>query len=138
MPLHDLREELRQRLTLIDIERGQIRERLVFLEESEVHVRALLSYEEMRMRTDDPNLVLPFLSSPRGDGPERTKLTLFLRDKMADGQTWTLEDLKKAAEDSKMEFDGKQPGRVLHFALLGMAQNGTAEMVSKGTWRLRI
>jgi hypothetical protein len=137
--MRDLRDELRQRLREIEIKRAALKEQLSYLDESESNLKQVLIYEEMRVRAEEHNLVLPFLSSP-GDQPIEpggSKLTLFLRDKLSNGQTWSLSDLKELAQSSGIDFAGKQPGRVLHFALLGMEQNGAVEMVEKGVWRMR-
>lgn len=57
---------------------------------------------------------------------------------MASGRTWSLGELKDAATLRGLRFDdGKQPGRVLHFALIGLAQRGIVEPTPTGHWRLR-
>src|ERR1700683_152546 len=137
MPLRDLREDLRPRLRAIEIERAQLQERLTFLAESEKNIGSLLRYEHLRVRNDEQNLTLPLLAVGDLEAESKSsKLTLFLRDKLADGRTWTLGDLKLAAHEAGLDFGGKQPGRVLHFALLGMSQNRFVEMVGKGVWRM--
>lgn len=135
MALRDLRDDLRQRLRGIEIERAALQGRIEFLEDTEQHLQASLKYEEMRVRSEEHNMTLPFLGTE--NEREGSALTMFVRDTLSDGRTWSLDELKGAAERAAISFDGKQPGRVLHFVLLGMSQNGGTEMVSKGMWRLR-
>jgi hypothetical protein len=138
MAIRDLREDIRQRLQLIAIERGQIQERLSVLEETEQHLRSFAKYEEMRVKYEqEQNMSLPFV--PPDEQPtesERSLLSQFLRRTLADAKNWSLDELKEAAIKSNLSFDGKNPGRVLHFALLGMSQSGLVQMVEKGVWRM--
>lgn len=129
----DLREELRQRLSAIDLEKATIRERLTWLDHLTEQVKGLLEFETMRVRSlvgDQPGLF------PGDNDGERSMLSMFIRDALNDGLPHTLDDLKRVAQDRGMQFGDKNPGRVLHFALLGMAQNGVVEMVDKGIWKL--
>jgi hypothetical protein len=137
MALRDLREELKKRLQLVVAERGQLEGRILFLRESEQQLKALLDYEEMRVRHEESNLTFPFLSADRSGETARSKFALFIQDALAGGQTRSLEDLKQAAVDARINFEGKRPGRVLHYALLGMSQNGLVERVATGVWRMR-
>lgn len=138
MAVRDLREEVRQRLQLILAERGQLQQRLQFLEESEKQLKQLLAFEEMRIRYEQTNMAFPFVAPDKQNvEADRSTLALFLKDCLLDGQSHSLGDLKAKAEDAGIEFEGKHPGRVLHFALLGMSQGGSVEMVKKGVWRMR-
>lgn len=84
----------------------------------------------------------PFKSAGCGPNPLLWKVVhetlTFLREVLAGGRPGTREELEKAASDRSLNFEGKNPGRVLHFALLGMAQNGIVEMVSKGVGHLKL
>jgi len=64
-----------------------------------------------------------------------TPLASFILESLRDGEK-TMHTLKVEAEKAGIDFSGKKPGRVLHFALLGMAQNGLTERVN-GTWKLK-
>ena len=137
MALRDLREDLRHRLKLIELERAQINARLGSLSETEEHIKSLLGFEEMRIKSEQHNLALPFMVSAQMDAPPETSgpYGQFLLNILSDGKTWTLDELKKAASDAGLNFEQKLPGRVLHFALLGLAQQDLVEMVAKSTWR---
>ncbi len=46
------------------------------------------------------------------------------------GKSLSLEEIKDAAEEAQFDFKEKSPGRVLHWALVGMAQGGSVEKVN--------
>lgn len=48
----------------------------------------------------------------------------------------SLQELKREAQGKGLTFPGKHPGRVLHYALVGMSQNRLVEKVN-GMWRLK-
>lgn len=68
-------------------------------------------------------------------GEPRTELAQFLSSALSDGNNWSLGELKRLAAQNGINFGEKNPGRVIHFALLGMAQSDAVEMVEKGVWR---
>lgn len=133
--MRDIREDLRQRLQAIALQRGELQARLGWLDKAEAHVLGLLEYEKYQAQRQQEPL---FTDAELPAEEERTETAQFLREVLADGRPRTLEELKKAASDRGLNFEGKNPGRVLHFALLGMAQNGIVEMVSKGVWHLKL
>ena len=48
----------------------------------------------------------------------------------------TIEDFKEAAKTSSLNFGEKSPGRVIHWALVGMAQGGFVEK-QNDLWQLK-
>lgn len=62
-------------------------------------------------------------------------LSRFLLEALAE-RGKSLEKLKREAKAKGFTFPGKHPGRVLHYALVGMAQNRLVEK-SNGIWRLK-
>jgi hypothetical protein len=62
-------------------------------------------------------------------------LSRFLLGTLAEGDK-NLQTLKREAKAKGLTFPGKHLGRVLHYALVGMAQNRLVEK-SNGTWRLK-
>jgi hypothetical protein len=135
--MRDLREDLRERLRAIAIERGALQNRLQYLDTLETQTKGILDYETARVRAehaaDNPALFPELDSLGEKEGSE---LSQFLRDILSDGNPRSLEDLKQAAHVRHFKFGDKNPGRVLHFALLGMSQNGLVEMVERGVWKL--
>jgi hypothetical protein len=51
------------------------------------------------------------------------------------GVAW-LGELKESAMERGVPFGDKQPGRVIHFAMLGMAQHKLVERKEDGRWML--
>jgi len=47
-----------------------------------------------------------------------------------------LDELKAAAVKAEIDFGERSPGRVLHYALVGMAQNGSVEKHDE-KWRIK-
>jgi len=133
--VRDLREDLRQRLQALALERATLSERLAYLDQIEVQTKNLLEYEVMRIQAGSAAQQGLFTDTQIADS-QRSDLSLFLRDALSDGTPRPLGYLKRAAQKRQIDFGGKNPGRVLHFALTGMAQNGIVEMEEKGVWRL--
>lgn len=131
--MRDIREDLRQRLQSIAIQRGQLQARLAWLDQAEANIKGLLEFEKMQVDADQQVL---FEQEPPVGEEERSAIARFLRDVLMDGRPRTLDELKQAAFTRGLAFGDKNPGRVLHFALLGMAQSGIVEMVGKGIWQL--
>ncbi|MBZ5580333.1 MAG: hypothetical protein LAP40_27575 [Acidobacteriia bacterium] len=131
--MRDIREDLRQRLQSIALQRGELQARMEWLDKAEAHVRGLMEYEKYQVQTQQEPLFSQDQLPAEG---ERTAIAQFLREALADGRSRTLEELKKSAAVRDVNFEGKNPGRVLHFALLGMAQSGVVAMVNKGVWQI--
>lgn len=131
--MRDIREDLRQRLQSIAAQRGEMQARLQWLDQAETHIKGLLEYERIQAELNQE----PLFAEPIRPDEDRTEIAQFLRDALADGAPRSLDDLKKAAAVRSINFHEKIPGRVLHFALLGMAQGGVVEMVDKGVWKLK-
>ncbi|MBM4036653.1 MAG: hypothetical protein FJ291_33375 [Planctomycetes bacterium] len=134
--MRDIRSDLGERLKEIEAERGRLSQRLDDLVSTEQAVRALLAEEEARWARMQPSL-FSVQSKATNGSKARTEVARFLLDALADGGPKTIRTLKESALRIGVAFGSKSPGRVIHFALLGMAQNGLVEMVSKGTWKLR-
>lgn len=131
--MRDIREDLRQRLMRIGIQRAELQQRLVWLGNVQEHIKAALEYEISEADTDQSTLFSD-LGEP---GSDRSPLAQFLREVLSDLRPHTLEELKTTATARALDFKGKNPGRVLHFALVGMAQSHLVESLGSGTWRLK-
>ncbi len=131
--MRDIRSDLMDRLKALSAERTRLQVDLDELKHREILLRALLEDEEDYWSKSQPSL---FEVAAEGNGePERTEVSRFLLEALSDAGEHSLSDLKELAENAGVDFGEKSPGRVLHFALLGMAQNELVEMVSKGVWR---
>jgi hypothetical protein len=118
------------------MERATLSERLSFLGQVEQNTKSLLEYENMRVRMETKDQAPLFPEDQPITDNERTVLSQFIHEALMDGRQRSLEDLKRLAAERAVQFGEKTPGRVLHFALLGMAQSGAVEMVDKGVWRI--
>jgi hypothetical protein len=127
---------LRERLAEIAARKRSLTEKLEALTANEKAVQELLRSEEDRWATSQPSLFGNGGRPSRGRRREPTRLADFLRETMADGAVWKLEQIKEAAKSQHIDFGKKDPGRVLHFALVGLKNAKQAEMVGKGQWRL--
>jgi hypothetical protein len=133
--MRDIRQDLRERLDKLESERLELKTQLEQLSRREVTLKALLQEEDSRWATQVG--LFPTEREPLLTNGDRTAYAKFLVQAMATHEPMTLDVLKDLAHQKGVEFDGKNPGRVLHFALLGMSQNGVVEMVESGVWRLK-
>lgn len=130
--MRDIRVDLRERIEALSTQRAHIKTRLEQLSALELHLSALLQEEDARWVSQQPLLILPEVDEPK----DKSALVHFLQMALDDGAPHSLEELKQLASDSALDFENKHPGRVLHFALLGMQQNGAVTMPEKGVWQL--
>ncbi len=129
--MRDIREDLRHRLTKIAVQRGELRSRLAWLDEVEAHIKALVEYERAQVEFDQPALF-----TDDSLEAEQSAIGKFVREALSDLRPRTLDELKATAQERGMAFGDKNPGRVLHFALVGMKQNGIVDRDTEGRWRL--
>jgi hypothetical protein len=134
--MRDIRQDLRERIDKLESERLELQTQLEQLSRREITLKALLLEEDSRWSTQER------LFPAEGEHPptngHRTAYSKFLIQALIDHHgPIRLDVLKALAQQRGINFEGKNPGRVLHFALLGMAQNGVVEMVEKGVWRLK-
>jgi hypothetical protein len=95
--------------------------------EQQATLEKLLEAEESLWQQATPSLF-----------PECEPLSQVLIDALkAKNGAASLEELKDAAVERGVPFGRKQPGRVIHFAMLGMAQNRLVERTEDGRWELR-
>jgi len=123
--MRDIRADLRERLQAIARDRAG-------LDQMEAGIKELLRIEDRR----------EFIASGNGNGThvdeggtplKRFILTVLRHSK----QPLTVGDLKVAAAQGGYDFGEKSPGRVLHWALVGMAQGGIVEKKEDNKWHLK-
>jgi hypothetical protein len=123
----DIRRDLRDRRDSIKKQREEYKLRLSELDQAEASVNALLEYEEQQWG-GKPNRAL-VLTSPNeapaeGNGFGRTPLSQLILGTLKDSnRALGLDDFKKHAEAIGFDFGEKSPGRTLHWALVGLAEN---------------
>jgi hypothetical protein len=112
--------------------RESLQRALSSVDAQEETLNALLAAEEAMWQQLNPPLFESTEEKPQG-----SPLSQVLLDTLkAQSGTASLEDLKKSAVQRGVPFGGKQPGRVIHFAMLGMAQHKLVERKGDGNWML--
>ena len=105
-------------------EKASLESRLEQLEERE---ETLLEW----LKEDQPaQTALPMQGGANGSTP----LSSLLKSILGDGKPHMLDELSSAAYNRGLVEKGKTPGRVVHFALIGMQQHGYAERRADGAW----
>ncbi len=130
--MRDIRKDLKDRLADIKARRNEMQAELRRLADQEAAVERLLLAEESKWRHTTPSL---FESEPQ---PQQMTLSQLLLDTLkSKNGTASLDELKEEARQSGVPFGRKQPGRAIHFAMLGMAQHNLVERTKDGKWSLK-
>ena len=98
-------------------------------------INLLIKEEDSQARATQ----LSLLPVKRVNGPKiigRTILSQFLVKSLGDGRPRSLAELEELAKAENIDFQGKKPKRVLHFALIGLKHNNYARMVERSVWQL--
>jgi hypothetical protein len=112
--------------------RAELQQRLAWLGQVQEHIKATLDYE-----IQDAEGIQSLLFMEGADEVERgSPIATFLREVLSDFRPRSLDELKVMAGSRGIDFKDKNPGRVLHFALVGLAQNKMVESLGNGVWRL--
>ena len=123
MALRNITTDLRDRLAAVDVE-------IKRLTEQASHLRALLAAEGARWApAGQPTLfplgaqtkAAPARRRPVAEPSEKTK---FLNDLLETAGAPLIDKIAETAVERGLDFDGKSPGRVLHFVLVGMIKRG--------------
>jgi hypothetical protein len=124
----DIRRDLRERRDYIKKQREDYKLKLAELDQAEASVNALLEYEDQQWGGKPIRALV--LTSPSDDHTEsnafgRTPLSHLILETLKDSsRALGLDDFKKHAETTGFDFGEKSPGRTLHWALVGLAENG--------------
>ena len=124
----NLRDELAQRLQKIRDERTQLMDRLNRLEQLEQAIDLLIKEEDLPSKTSQL-FPLPVKASTGHKVIGQTELSRFIVKALADGKPRPLSELVQLAKGENLDFYGKSPKRVLHFALVGLQYNNYAKML---------
>jgi hypothetical protein len=136
--MRDIRADLRERLEVFQRERAQLETHIAVLDQKITITKAALQQENDRINSEQETI--PFAENKplggAGSGPYSTPLAhsvfaAFKRENPA-----SLEFLKAQAMKDQIPFGGKNPGRTIHFLLVGMQQNGIVERTPDGEWHL--
>ncbi|SRR5216684_7545752 len=131
--MRDIRQDLRERLNEIMTQEQKLREQLVALQEQNEHLTAMLEKEQLRWPQNGPE-PKPDAGSQQNPG----ELSDIIRELLRSGEPWNNWQLTQAALKRGYKFGERQPGRVLHFTLLGMFKGGEVVSLGLGKWKLKI
>ncbi len=133
--MRNLRDELKQRRQKVRDERNQLTYRLDRLGQLERAIDLLIKEEDLQTRTSQLSL-LPVKAVTGHKVIGRTELSRFIVKALADGKPRSLSKLVQLAKNENLDFHGKAPKRVLHFALVGLQHNSYAKMLERSVWQL--
>jgi len=136
--MRDIRIDLKERLLSLVEERKDIQARLEQLDQDEVSIMALLAHEEQRFGPTtpipSPSHLVEYNADNNGFG--RTPLSrLILGILKQTNHPTGLEEFKRFAAESGFNFGKQSPGRTLHWALVGLTENGYLECSGEGSER---
>jgi hypothetical protein len=129
-PARDITRDLQLRLDELENQKQDLEKRLDEVNRLFSSYRLLLEHESHRWT----QLTLPDLD--KALQPAQTKLSQTLLDLLSDRQDWPLHKLVDGILQTGYNFGDKSPGRVVHYALVGMRQHNLVERVSDGVWRI--
>jgi hypothetical protein len=132
--MRDIRNDLLERLAhaqkqLTEAERNVVKYKTVC-----ENLRNLLAAEDQGWAGVDQQPL-----SLNGNSPSTetdSPLANILRSHLADGKKHHLDELVKAAKQRNYPFGDKAPGRVIHFALIGMKSGGSVDQIGDGYWKI--
>lgn len=129
--MRDIRQDLRERRDSVRAKREAMEVEVVSLKGQEQAYDKLIAEEDALWAKVSPTL---FVDESAGAGSILSQVLLETLKSKADGAS--LEELKTSAVQRGVPFGEKQPGRVIHFAMLGMAQHNLVSREHDGRWKL--
>jgi len=132
--MRDIRRDLKERLESIAQQRSELQGTIDQLIQAENGVKALLREEERRFAASSPPAFTAIMESDSGNGYGAIKQFL-LAAFNEKNRPLDKEELKEMAKHT-LDFENKSPGRVLHFALVGMQSSGLVHRLKDGRWEL--
>jgi hypothetical protein len=136
--MRDIRADLDERLRGIKDRRRELRELLSGLDQQEAMIRTLMAEEDARWNRVQPTLFNGNghnTPSPPNARDPKTPLAKFLVAELRDKRPHPLPDLVEQAKKVNFDFGTKNPGRSIHFALIGLAQNKWCRRLDNGFWQ---
>ena len=137
--MRDIRPDLKERLLAVGEERKQItasiQPKLDKLDAEEAGIMALLAAEERRFAgaaaLPKPSHLVAYHADDNGFG--RTPLSRLIMEILKQTKRPTgLQDFKRFATEAGFNFGEQSPGRTLHWALVGLTENGYLECRGEG------
>ena len=128
--MRDIRQDLRERRDSVRTKRASMETALERLKDEESMYDKLIAAEDAMF----DKLTSPLFAGTEQQGSVLSQVLLETL-KSKGGIAW-LGELKESAVERGVPFGDKQPGRVIHFAMLGMAQHNLVARETDGRWRL--
>jgi hypothetical protein len=129
--MRDIRQDLRERRDSVRAKREAMESEIVSLKSQEQAYDRLIGEEDALWAKVSPTL---FIDENVAAGSILSQVLLDTLKSKSGGAS--LEELKASAVQRGIPFGDKQPGRVIHFAMLGMAQHKLVERKGDGNWML--
>jgi hypothetical protein len=125
--MNDIRQDLRERIDVYDSEIAELNDAIKTLESEAKHARELLAIEERRWARVTGPLFEKSEPEPQG------QLSGVVLDVLSKQDSMELSHIKEAVVGRGYPFGEKDPGRSLHFALVGLSKQGLVQKVD-GRW----
>jgi hypothetical protein len=130
--MRDIRQDLRERRDSVRAKKVTLLATVDRLTAQEQTLDKLIEEEDAMWERVNPPLF-----QGTEDKPQGTPLSQVLLDTLrAKGGVAWLGELKESAVERGVPFGEKHPGRVIHFAMLGMAQHNLVAREENGRWKL--
>lgn len=135
--MRDIRQDLKDRIAEFDTELERLDKRAETIRDLRGYYVRMLDAEEARWGqlgvAVATNGSAPHTATDAGR--ERTPLAKFILECVEDGEIHSERNIADLAIERQFPFGNKNPLKVVHFACLGMGQNG--QLVKSGTalWR---
>jgi hypothetical protein len=135
--MRDIRPDLKERLEGLEAESEEHKFAIIRIDQQKIGIKALLAAEDARWKSVQPALFQNGHALPEDEGHQgQTPLAQFLQQALRDRRPQELKELVLRAIQEQINFEGKNPGRTLHFALVGLQQHGYVERDDRtGAWR---
>jgi hypothetical protein len=135
MHMRDIRKDLEERLKSIASDRASLQAKVDQLLQAEQGVKALLRQEDERFAKLSPPLFPMDKEAGSGNaGGVRQVIVTALRQKK---RPLDKDELKLLVKEMDFSFGEKSPGRVIHFALIGLKESGVVDHLKDGRWELK-
>ncbi len=128
--MRDIRQDLRERRDSVRTKRAAMLAAADRLAVQEQTLDRLIEEEDAMWEQVNP----PLFEKTEAQGSVLSQVLLETL-KSKGGMAW-LGELKESAVERGVPFGDKQPGRVIHFAMLGMAQHNLVSRENDGRWKL--
>lgn len=129
--MRDITKDLEERIDETKKEHARLLRQILALQQNEKMLTAMLESETARWPEQG---ILPGLAGSNGASQSASLFSRFLQMALSDGKPRRLDELKIRAQGQGIDFGNKNPGRVLHYALVAMQQNKMVKRLESGEW----